>query len=177
MTTVEYLETPESLYPTELAFGVLRVADSPMPVHQRVVARLFLALHSHVHEHGRGEVWLSPLDVILDLEAALVVQPDLFFISKERALIVTDRVRGAPDLTIEILSPSLRVGTMAEHIDWFARYGVEESWYVHPIERWVDVLTFADGRVATRTRFGAGERLRSRVLPDFPSSLNSIIGY
>lgn len=177
MTTAEYLETPETLYPQELAFGVLRVADSPMPVHQRAVARLFLALHAHVTDHRLGEVWLSPLDVILDSERALIVQPDLFMISNERALILADKVRGAPNLVIEILSPHLRIGKMAEHIDWFARYGVEECWYVQQIERWVDVLNFKEGRVATRVRFSATERIRSLVLPDFAGSLDSILGY
>lgn len=177
MTTAEYLATPEALYPQELAFGVLRVADSPMHVHQRAVARLFLALHSHVTDLGLGEVWLSPLDVILDSERALIVQPDVFVISKERALILADKIRGAPNLVIEILSPHLRIGKMAEHIGWFARYGVEECWYVHQIERWVDVLNFEDGQVASRVCFPATDRIRSQVLPDFARSLDSILGY
>lgn len=177
MTTAEYLETPESVYPTELAFGVLRVADSPTPIHQRAVKALLKALDAHVEVNDLGEVWLSPLDVILDHDEALIVQPDLFFVSRERDLLVGGRIHGAPDLTIEVLSPSLRVGRMAEHIAWFARYGVRECWFVHQVERWVDVLTFDDGNVASRTRFTRVERIRSRVLPDFDRNLVSILGY
>ena len=79
MTTAEYLRTPESLVPTELIYGKLRVAESPLPRHQAVVLDLTLALVAYVQERRLGEVWISPLDVILDVERALIVQPDLFF--------------------------------------------------------------------------------------------------
>jgi Uma2 family endonuclease len=105
MTTAEYLKMPETVRPQELANGLLRVADSPTPHHQRAVLDLARALDGHVRECGLGEIWLSPLDVILDYDAALVVQPDLFFVSSERSWIVAERVRGAPDLVIEVLSP------------------------------------------------------------------------
>jgi Uma2 family endonuclease len=76
-------------------------------------------------------VWLSPIDVILDAERALVVQPDLLVVSEARRAIVQDRVRGAPDLMIEVLSPNPRVGSIAERLRWFARYDVRECWLVH----------------------------------------------
>lgn len=94
MTTEEYFRTPEALAPTELAFGVLRVADSPTPRHQALVFQLALALERHVRERDLGHIWISPLDVVLDAGRALIVQPDLFFISRERGDIVRDRVHG-----------------------------------------------------------------------------------
>ena len=97
MTIDEYLRTPETVVPAELRFGVLRVAESPTPRHQSAVARIFRALDGYVGARGIGEVWLAPLDVILDDERALIVQPDLMFISNDNARIVSDRVRGAPD--------------------------------------------------------------------------------
>ncbi len=96
MTTAEYLRTPESVLPTELIYGVLRVAESPLPRHQAVVFDLGLALAEHVRERRLGEVWLAPFDVILDAGRSLIIQPDLFFVSNERGHIMNDRVRGAP---------------------------------------------------------------------------------
>src|SRR5687767_5082215 len=93
MTTAEYLRTPESLAPTELVYGQLRVAESPLPRHQEVLLDLAMALTPHVQERALGQVWIAPLDVILDADRALIVQPDLFFISNERSYILTDRVR------------------------------------------------------------------------------------
>ena len=98
MTVDEYLRAPETVLPAELRFGALRVAEAPTPWHQSVVASLFRALDAYVRVRGIGEMWLSPLDVILDDERALIVQPDLIFIAKRNAWIVRDRVRGAPDL-------------------------------------------------------------------------------
>ena len=177
MTTAEYLATPENLLPQELAFGVWRVAESPTPRHQEAVLALTLALHDHARSHHVGTVWLSPLDVILDDDRALVVQPDLFVISNERAHILTDRVRGAPDLVVEVLSPQPRVGDINERVQWFAEYDVHECWIVHQVERWMDVLTFEGGKTTMRRRFEADDRIESRVLPEFTASLTEILGY
>jgi Uma2 family endonuclease len=177
MTTAEYLATPETVRPQELAFGVWRVADSPTPRHQEAVLRLAVALHAHVEAQKVGTLWPAPLDVILDEARALIVQPDLFVISNDRAHILTDRVRGAPDLVVEVLSPHPRVGDINERVQWFARYGVRECWLVHQIDHWIDVLTFESGRTALRRRFGADERIESGVLPQFSGSLAGILGY
>src|SRR5437667_1678499 len=77
MTTEEYFQTPETNRPSELIYGHLRVADSPLAPHQAAVFDLALALASHVRENGLGEIWISPLDVVLDSARHLVVQPDL----------------------------------------------------------------------------------------------------
>lgn len=177
MSTEEYLNTPESLLPTELAYGVLRVADSPMPRHQSAVADFHLSLAAHVQEKRLGKIWLSPLDVILDAKKALIVQPDLLFISNERRHILTDRIRGAPDMVFEILSPHPRVGKLNEHIQWFGEYGVRECWLLHQSERRLEVLSFADRRVARRESFDERTPVRSAVLPDFDRSVASILSW
>ncbi|MBK9241221.1 MAG: Uma2 family endonuclease [Acidobacteria bacterium] len=63
-----------------------------------------------------------------DRAQALVLQPDLLFVSASRGDIVTDRIHGAPDLVIEVLSPRPRIGELDERVGWFARYGVREIW-------------------------------------------------
>ena len=175
MTTQEYLNTPESLLPTELIYGKLRVADSPLVPHQRVVMDLSLALFEHVQRRRLGEVLMSPMDVIFDVDKALVVQPDLLFVSNERSHIVTDRIYGAPDLVVEVLSPNPRIGELRERLDWFAQYGVKECWLVHQLQRWVEVLNFDGGKVVARTSFHERAPVRSRVLPDFDRTLSSML--
>lgn len=175
MTTADYLATPETVQPSELAYGVLRVADSPLPIHQRAVADLFRALDAHVRDRSLGCIWLAPLDVILDDRAALVVQPDLFFISNEREHILTDRVRGAPDLVIEVLSPLPRVGVLSERLEWFARYGVRECWLLHQIERRLHILQFEGRAMAERRAYRFGEPVHSLVLPEFNERMDRIL--
>lgn len=177
MTTAEYLQTDETVLPRELAYGVLRVADSPTVTHQRTVGELYLKLAPFVRERGLGEVLLAPMDVVLDYDAALVVQPDLLFLSRERLNLATDRVFGAPDLVIEVLSPQPRIGQIEERIGWFARYGVGECWLVHLVKREIVVLALGEGRVANRELFTGADPVRSSVLGAVPLTAAALFGY
>jgi Uma2 family endonuclease len=167
MTTAEYLRTPETVLPRELAYGALRVADSPVVSHQRVVAKLHLALAPFVQERLLGEVLLAPMDVILDFDQALVVQPDLMFVSSDRASIVTDRVYGAPDVAIEVVSPNPRIGSLDERVGWFSAYGVRECWLADVTNRQYVVLLLDKEGVRERRAGRPGEAAPSEVLPGF----------
>jgi Uma2 family endonuclease len=81
-------------------------------------------------QHG-GEVFVAPLDVVFsDLD---VVEPDLLYVSRQRAGIVTDQhVRGAPDLVVEILSPGTRKTDEMTKRKLYERFGVSEYWVVDP---------------------------------------------
>lgn len=175
MTVDEYLETPETVTPTELIYGVLRVADAPTPRHQLLLMDLAVALWTHVRAYNLGKVILSPIDVILDRRRDLVVQPDLIFISRERLPIVTDRVWGASDMVLEVLSPHPRIGRLSERIEWFAAYGVRECWLLHQPERRLDILGFEAGRVANERAFADDAPIQSVVLPEFSQTLHSIV--
>jgi Uma2 family endonuclease len=164
MTTSEYFATPESVLPAELAYGVMRVADAPAVRHQRVVRDLTIALTAFALERRLGEVLPAPTDVILDYDAALVVQPDVLFVAEDRRHIVGDKIAGAPDLVVEVLSPHPRVGRLEEKISWFARYGVRECWLADLPRRQIVVLTFAGGGVADRALFEAEQSIQSKVL-------------
>jgi Uma2 family endonuclease len=175
VTIDDYFRTPETVNPAELAFGVLRVADAPTPRHQSAVAQLFLALREHVRARRLGQVWLSPLDVVLDEQKALIVQPDLMYISNEREWIVEDRVRGAPDLIVEVLSPNPRIGRTDEHVQWFAQYGVRECWLVYQDQKRLGVVTFEDRRVVERRLVSYRETISSRLFPEWSLSLADIL--
>ena len=157
-----------------LAFERRRASGSRRALRYRAIA-LSLALVSHVRERQLGEIWISPFDVILDATRHLVVQPDLFFISNERSHILTDKVRGAPDLVVEVLSPHPRIGSLVERLDWFARYDVRECWLIHQLQSRMEVLNFGDGRVVQRESFDRKTPIRSRVLADFNQTLESML--
>jgi Uma2 family endonuclease len=176
MTIQEYFRTPETLTPQELIFGVLRVADSPIPRHQQIIFQLSRRMGDHVDRHEMGTVWISPLDVILDYERHLVVQPDLFYISAERMPFVPDRIRLAPDLVVEVLSPKPRIGELDERLGWFATYGVTECWLIHQLQQRTEVLQFAEGTIASRESYGWEEPVRSTVLPEFRPVFYDVLG-
>lgn len=175
MTLNEYLATPESVLPQELIFGTLRVAEAPLVPHQRTVLRLAVALRSHVVAQQLGEILIAPTDVILDAARALVVQPDLLFVTDARAHIVRDRVYGPPDLVVEVLSPHPRIGQLDERVGWFARYGVRELWLYSQPDRTMHVLTCERGHIATDEVFRLDQAVRSAVLPGMDWPLGSMV--
>jgi Uma2 family endonuclease len=175
MTVDEYLQTPESTLPQELAYGVWRVAEAPTVRHQCAVFAFGVALDGHVRRRGLGCVYLAPVDVVLDRSRHLVVQPDLVLVSHDRLEIVSDRIWGAPDLALEVLSPRPRIGELRERLGWFATYGVRECWLLHQDDRVVEVVELAGGQVANRRRFAEDAAIESALLPDWHETLAGVL--
>lgn len=170
LTTAEYLQTAETLRVQELVFGTMRVEESPSPRHQDLLLEIAVLLRVFVSQHRLGSVWIAPLDVILDASRALVVQPDLFYISNKRQDIITDRIWGAPDMVLEVMSPHPRIGDLQERVQWFCEYGVRECWLVHQLTREVEVLQLERNGVASRRTFRGLEHIESDVLSFFALS-------
>jgi Uma2 family endonuclease len=175
MTTDEYFRTPETLRPTELAYGVLRVSEAPSVQHQQAVGAFFLALWQHVKARDLGHVLLSPVDVVLDHPRALVVQPDLLFVSRAREFMLKKRVQGAPDLVLEVLSPNPRVGQLRERLDWFAKYGVREIWLLHQTTERFEVVRVEQEQPVRAVPHDYQQPIRSHVLPEFNVTVNQIL--
>ena len=104
----DYLSLPPDSSGYQIIRGELILTPSPKPSHQRVVGRLFRLIDDNVTHNGLGEVYIAPLDVILDAQSPdleNIVQPDFLFAAEDRLHIITDdNVQGAPDLVVEILS-------------------------------------------------------------------------
>jgi Uma2 family endonuclease len=177
LTIDEYLtRAPDGAHPMELIYGVLRVAEPPSVRHQTAVTDLFRALDTHVRERHLGRVFAAPIDVVLDVERALVLQPDLAFVSKARAaILLKDRIHGAPDLMINVLSPEPRIGRTEERVQWCADSGVRECWFVHQDLRSIAIFRFAYRRIAARLVHGRQDPIASAVLPDLCACLDDIM--
>lgn len=94
ITLDTYLAGEETTRPQELAYGFLREPPAPGFHHQIIVGRLHARLERHVRRCKAGRIVLAPVDVILDRDQALVVQPDLVFVSTARLDMCTDRIWG-----------------------------------------------------------------------------------
>ena len=130
LTYADYLETSDDER-YELLNGELIEYPSPKEIHQSVLGNLYLILAKFIRERSLGKVYFSPFDVVLS--DTNVVQPDILFISNERADIITpDNVQGAPDLVVEILSPATAERDRTVKLDLYATYGVKEYWIVDP---------------------------------------------
>lgn len=163
-TVNEYLAGEETLNRQGLIWGAVLHEPAPGYTHQAIVTRAVVLLDEHVREHRAGLVCVSPLDVVLDEQRALVVQPDLVFISNDRAAILRQQVWGAPDLVVEVESPSTRRRDRTAKRAWYRRYGVREYWLIDPIAETVTVVGLEAAR-STRRQFHGQRPLRSAVLP------------
>lgn len=163
ITTREYFRMPESNRRAELVYGVLREPTAPSYRHQKAVGQVFELLKLHVQERRLGDVCVSPMDVVLDEEAGLIVQPDVIFISNERSSIIRNHIWGAPDLVVEVTSPTTEYRDRTIKLSWYRSYGVRECWLVYPSSRRVHVV---DCATEIETSFAGAGAIRSGVLPD-----------
>ena len=159
----------------QLIEGQLYLMASPNRFHQKIAANLFRALDREVHPHSLGEVYFAPFDVYFDFFNAH--EPDLVFISKARAHILTDAgAEGAPDLVVEILSPkTARLDRHKKRLV-FARAGVRELWLVDPKTRTVEQWRLPENPDAPARilRESDGHILTSKLLPRLRLSLREI---
>jgi Uma2 family endonuclease len=167
MTTEQYLyDTEETSRIRELRYGVLREPPAPFYGHQHLVLRIARLLADHVEPRLLGVVGVAPLDVILDRERALIVQPDVLFVASARQSIIRNQVWGAPDLVVEVLSTSTKRRDRGQKLRWYRQYGVRECWLVEPANVQVVVIDCTGPRAAGRIARGT-DRVSSTVLPEF----------
>ena len=122
----------------EILDGELFEMSAPTARHQRLVGKLYLWFCAQLEETKIARVYMSPLDVIMS--PSRVVQPDVIVIRKERLSIVKERIEGAPDLVVEILSPSNTKHDRVTKRRFYARNGIREYWIVDPEAQSIEVL-------------------------------------
>ena len=165
LTYEDLLLFPDDGRRHEIIDGEHFVTPSPHARHQRVSQHLNSLLHRHVEEHQLGRIYYAPVDVVLsDVD---VVEPDLLFISQARLAIVQAAVRGAPDLVIEIASPSSRRQDEVLKRGLYERAGVPEYWLVDPEAETVKVFRRRESGYGRPLLLSAheGDRLESPLLP------------
>jgi Uma2 family endonuclease len=148
----------------QLIEGELVVTGGRTPWHQMIVGNVTYALNEYFDEHGGGEAFFAPLDVVLSREN--VLHPDVLVIRDERASIVTyENLQGAPDIAIEILWEDTRHRDTVVKRRIYERYGVTEYWMIDPDDESVTIVRDGTGsRVA--------EVITTQLLPGFELSLN-----
>ena len=134
--------------------GELYVTPAPTIRHQRIAKRLLLALVEILEAPGHGELFFAPTGVEFPATEE-GVQPDLLFVSKERRGIIAEPwIQGAPDLVVEILSPTTAHRDRGVKRKLYDRQGVSEYWIVDPDAEAVEVWSFGNepghARVADR---------------------------
>jgi Uma2 family endonuclease len=164
---------PEDGRRHELVDGEHLVTPSPRTRHQRALVRLLVLLQTHLEEHGAGEAFPAPFDVVLSRFD--VVEPDLVVVlNRSRSLVTEANVQGPPDLVVEILSPATAARDRGLKRKLYEKHGVSEYWLVDPDEESVEVLRLTNGRLTLAQKAVRIGRLTSPALPGLTIDLAAL---
>lgn len=156
----------------EVVGGVLHVSPAPRTRHQYAQALVLSDLSVFVRARRLGLVFGAPTDVVLSERD--VVQPDVLFVAQARRSIVTERaVEGAPDLVVEVLSPSTERLDRRGKLAAYAAAGVSEHWLVDAEALTVEVRRGAGLPLVETVR--AGARLTTTLLPGFALAVDDLV--
>ncbi len=171
-TYEDYLKTSDDER-YELLDGELIIMPAPSIAHQHVAMKLGTRLDTFVEEGNLGVLYSAPTDVVLsDTD---VVQPDLLFISSERAHIITPaNIQGAPDLIVEIRSDSTAERDETLKRNLYAEHDVKEYWLVDPEAMTITLLCLGEGGYAEMAAHSRGQTLTSPTLEGFSVNLDEI---
>ena len=174
LTVADYRDTPEGVR-CQLLDGELILAAAPNNQHQTILLNLAASLRSFVRGNELGKVWIAPFDVVFSDHD--VFQPDILYVSRRRAAVITDaNIQGAPDLAVEVLSPSTEGYDRGYKRELYARHGVMEYWLVDPDLETIEVLTPGDGGFIRHALYNRRETLTSPLLPGLAVDLAAIFG-
>lgn len=173
LTYEDYLLLPNDRNRYEILEGELHVTPSPSTKHQEVSGKLFVILWQHVKEHNLGKVFAAPMDVILD--PTTIVQPDLLFISKKRLKIVTElNIQGAPDLIVEITSPTTTRIDRFTKKQIYARHDVQHYWLIDPAEQKIILYQLRAGQYQQLTEYSGNDIFRPGLFPNLEIALTEL---
>jgi Uma2 family endonuclease len=173
LTYDDWRKLPETMRCYEVIDGVIRMPPAPTSDHQWTVFAFGRKLAGHVEARSLGVVLVAPVDVVIQKEPLRTRQPDILFLSTERT-----GVRGrkelqqmpvieiAPDLVVEVLSPSDARSAMNDKIEDYRRIGVRECWIASPEAGTVEVMRLTTETAERLGLYGPGDTVRSGVLPE-----------
>lgn len=164
----DYETLPESPR-CELIYGRFFVSPSPSAIHQQVLLALSRFLEDLAEESG-GLLFPAPMDVRLQDHS--IVQPDLVYLCEEKRHLVAEKIEGAPDLVVEVLSPGTARRDRGDKLSLYAESGVREYWVVDPEERQIEFLILREGRYTVA--LPEGSSYSSEALPEIALDLQRL---
>lgn len=162
VTATEFFQLPESNQITELLHGEIFVSPSPKINHQNIVLQVGASLRQIAPQ---GHVMIAPMDVYLD--DSNVVQPDVFWVSDENEACIPVEgkyYKGAPDLCVEVLSPSTLRRDRTVKFLLYEQFGVREYWMIDPETATLEVWVFDGGKYTRQGIYGANAQFTASVL-------------
>lgn len=140
-TLEDYLAIPDERR-VELIDGVIYDMSSPLGHHQIIAGQIYFHLVSYISGKGGPCIpFIAPIDVQLDCDDKTIVQPDVLILC-DRSKYTPQRIVGAPDFVVEVLSKSTREKDMFLKLNKYRSAGVREYWMVDPDKKTVIAYHF-----------------------------------
>ena len=164
-TYEDYAALPEDGKHYEIVNGVLLMTPAPSPEHQSIVVRIAYYLFPHIDLAGIGKLFTAPIDV--DLGPKHVYQPDVVVVLDAHLnRVAAKRIIGAPDLVVEVASPSTATYDRLNKYEKYAQAGIPEYWIVKTMSRIVEVMVLEGGEYRSLGIFRGEQTVPSRIVPD-----------
>ncbi|MDF9407708.1 MAG: hypothetical protein A4E52_01508 [Pelotomaculum sp. PtaB.Bin013] len=164
-TYEDYSRLPEGA-PYQLIGGNLVLTPAPTTYHQIISMKLGTKMAGYVMEKDLGLVLFAPIDVYF--ENTETYQPDIIFIAKERlSIIEKEKIKGSPDLVIEILSPGTGYYDLKKKFKIYENHGVKEYWIVDPEDCSVEIYAVQEGKFILRHKAEKKGSVDSKVVTGF----------
>jgi Uma2 family endonuclease len=173
LTIADLDSLPEDGNRYELIEGELFVSRSPSLIHQRTLGNVHFLFKDFLRDNPIGEILTTPGVIFSDFSGVI---PDLVYVSHERGKVIAtgDRINGAPELIIEVLSQGTENRRRDEHAkrQLYKKYGVKEYWILDPQQRTVQV--FRTARFKLTATLGVRDVLTTPLLPGFRCPIKEI---
>ena len=155
---------------------IYKMSPAPVPSHQRFAGNLFRELSSYLKKKP-CKVYFAPFDVYLPIEKTngkpTVVQPDICVIC-DQSKIDNKGCIGAPDMIVEILSPSTAHKDLKEKFDVYESSGVKEYWIVSPGDKIIDVFLLENEKYQLKGKYTLGDKIYLYTLPELLIDLDEV---
>lgn len=165
VTPEAFRQLGETIQPTELIDGEIIVSPTPVNRHQEIVGETYFFLKQLSKQNlSHGKAVVAPMDVWLGDNC---LQPDVFWVSEpeSRCKLGEDGYwYGAPDLVVEVLSPSTAHKDRDKKFKLYQEFGVREYWLADPDGQYIEVYRLEDGAFKRLGAFGLGQSFVSSVL-------------
>ncbi len=171
-TYEDYSKTPEG-GKYQLIGGEIIEMTSPTPYHQEILQNLNYYLSIFVRENKLGKIYIAPTDVYFSKTETY--QPDILFLLGENLdKLKEKKIEGAPDLVIEILSPSTGYYDVKYKKSVYEKFGVKEYWIVDPKDKTVEIYENTNGKFLLISDLTKANIAKSKLLAGFEVELSRI---
>ncbi|MCI8833540.1 MAG: Uma2 family endonuclease [Clostridia bacterium] len=178
--TYEDLQNFEDEKRYELINGELYLMSSPTTLHQEIIGEIHAQLHNYL-KRKKCKVFVSPLDVCLSgvrnpKKEYNVVQPDILVVCDENKITKNMGIQGAPDLIIEVLSPTSKKHDTFVKYNLYQYYGVKEYWIIDGEVGVIYQYIINEKNIYTLPKtYEITENIKVNILKDCTISLKNII--